>query len=221
MYIVLVGGGKVGYYLTKELLEQGHEALLIERIPERVDRIIEDLGNVALKGDGCEVATLQEAGVGRSDVLVAVTGDDEDNLVSCQLAKSHFGVPRTIARVNNPKNERIFRLLGIDVTVSATTILMSMIEHEMPRRALLHLLAIQRMGVEIVEAVLNQGARAVGKSISDLGLPAESSIAAVIRGGAFLIPSGSLVLKEGDEVIALCRSEQESDLRNALLGGGA
>lgn len=218
MYIVVVGGGKVGYYLTKELLEQGHEALLIERNAERVDQIVEDLGNVALKGDGCEVATLQDAGVGRGDVLVAVTGDDEDNLVSCQLAKNHFGVPRTIARVNNPKNEPLFRLLGIDVTVSATTILMSMIEHEMPRRALLHLLAIQRMRVEIVEAVLNPGARGVGKNISDLALPAESSIAAVIRGGAFLIPSGPLMLQEGDELIALCRPEQEADLRNALLG---
>ncbi len=218
MYIVVVGGGKVGYYLTKELLEQGHEALLIERNAERVDQIVEDLGNVALKGDGCEVATLQDAGVGRGDVLVAVTGDDEDNLVSCQLAKNHFGVPRTIARVNNPKNEPLFRLLGIDVTVSATTILMSMIEHEMPRRALLHLLAIQRMGVEIVEAVLNPGARGVGKNISDLALPAESSIAAVIRGGAFLIPSGPLMLQEGDEIIALCRPEQEADLRYALLG---
>ena len=218
MYIVVVGGGKVGYYLTKELLEQGHEALVIERNAERADRIIEELGNVALKGDGCEVATLQEAGVGRSDVLVAVTGDDEDNLVSCQLAKNHFGVPRTIARVNNPKNEHIFRLLGIDVTVSATTILMSMIEHEMPRRALLHLLAIQRMGVEIVEAVLNPGAPAVGRSIGDLGLPPESSIAAVIRNGAFLIPSGQLVLQEGDEVIAMCKPQQEVDLRTALLG---
>lgn len=218
MYIVVVGGGKVGYYLTKELLEQGHEALLIERNAERVDEIVEYLGNVALKGDGCEVSTLQEAGVARSDVLVAVTGDDEDNLVSCQLAKNHFGVPRTIARVNNPKNESIFRLLGIDVTVSATNILMTMIEHEMPRRALLHLLAIQRMGVEIVEAVLNPGARAAGKSIGDLALPPESSISVVIRGGSFLIPSGSLVLLEGDEVIALCRPERETDLRNALLG---
>jgi len=218
MYVIVVGGGKVGYYLTKELLEQGHEALVIERNAERVDHIVEDLGNVALKGDGCEVATLQEAGVARCDVLVAVTGDDEDNLVSCQLAKNHFGVPRTIARVNNPENERIMRTLGIDVTVSATTILMSMIEHEMPRRALLHLLAIQRMGVEIVEAVLNAGARAVGKSIGGLVLPPESSIAVVIRGGTFLIPSGSLVLQEGDEVIALCRPQQEADLRNALLG---
>ncbi|HEX2924056.1 MAG TPA: TrkA family potassium uptake protein [Chloroflexota bacterium] len=218
MYIIVVGGGKVGYYLTKELLEQGHEALLIERKPERVDQIIEELGNVALKGDGCEVATLEDAGARRCDVLVTATGDDEDNLVSCQLARSHFGVPRTIARVNNPKNDRIFRVLGVDVTVSGTNLLMSMIEHEMPRRALLHLLAIKHMGVEIVEAVLAPGAPAVGKSLSDLQLPENSSIAAVMRNGLFKIPSGQLVLEEGDEVIALCKSEKESDLRTALLG---
>jgi len=218
MYIVVVGGGKVGYYLTKELLEQGHEVLLIERDPERVERIIEDLGNVAVLGDGCEVSILQEAGTGRCDVLVAVTGDDEDNLVSCQLAKNRFGVPRTIARVNNPKNERIFRLLGIDVTVSATNILMSLIEHEMPQRALLHLLAIRHLGVEIVEAVLGPNAPAAGKSISSLKLPADSSISAVIRAGTFLIPSGHLILQPGDEIIALCKSEREGELRNALLG---
>jgi trk system potassium uptake protein len=218
MYIIVVGGGKVGYYLTKELLEQGHEALLIERKPERVDQIVEELGNVALKGDGCEVATLEDAGARRCDVLVTATGDDEDNLVSCQLAKNHFGVPRTIARVNNPKNERIFRVLGVDITVSGTDVLLSLIEHEMPRRALLHLLAIKHMGVEIVEAVLPQGAPCIGVSLSDLLLPPDSSIAAVMRNGVFKIPSGKLVLEEGDEVIALCKGERESDLRTALLG---
>ena len=218
MYVVVVGGGKVGHYLTGELLGQGHEALVIEKNQEKYRQIVEDLGNVAVWGDGCEVSTLAEAGAGRADVLVAVTGDDEDNLVACQVAKNHFQVPRTIARVNNPKNERIFRLLGVDVTVSATNILMSMIEHEMPRRALLHLLAIRHTGVEIVEAVLDGPTRGVGKTISSLSLPQDSSIAAVIREGSFLIPSGNLVLQQGDEVIALCKAEREAELRNALLG---
>ncbi len=218
MYVVVVGGGKVGHYLTGKLLEQGHEALVIEKNPERVDWIVADLGNVALRGDGCELSVQEQAGAGRCDVLVAVTGDDEDNLISCQLAKTHFGVPRTIARVNNPKNEHIFRLLGIDVTVSATNILMTMIEHEMPRRALLHLLAIRHMGVEIVEAVLVPGSRGIGRTVGELGLPPDSSIAAVLRGGSFLIPSGRLSLQEGDEVIALCRPDREPELRNALLG---
>ena len=161
---------------------------------------------------------LTEAGAGRADILVAVTGDDEDNLVSCQVAKSHFQVPRTIARVNNPKNEKIFRILGVDVTVSATDILMSMIEHEMPRKALVHLLAIRRMGVEIVEAVLSPGARAIGKTINQIGLPPDSSIAAVLRQGSFLTPAGQLILEEGDEIIALCKPDREQDLRSALLG---
>lgn len=218
MYIVVVGGGKVGYYLMRGLLEQGHEVLLIERDADKVDRIIEDLGNVAILGDGCEVAVQAEAGAGRCDALVTVTGDDEDNLVACQIAKNHFKVPRTIARINNPKNEHIFHLLGIDVTVSATTVLMSMIEHEMPRRALMHLLAVQHMGVEIVEAVLLADAPGVGKSIQDLQLPHDSSIAGVIRNGQFLVPSGQLVLQERDEIIALCKPERESALRNTLLG---
>jgi len=218
MYIVVVGGGKVGHYLTQELLEQGHEALVIERNEERYDRIVEELGNVAVWGDGCEVSILADAGAGRADVLVAVTGDDEDNLVACQVAKARFQIPRTIARVNNPKNERLFRLLGVDVTVSATNMLMSMIEHEMPRKALLHLLAIQHMGIEIVEAVLEDRSRGTGKSIGELGLPKDSSIAAVIRGGAFLIPSGQLMLETGDELIVLCRAEEEQNLRTAILG---
>lgn len=218
MYIVVVGGGKVGYYLTRELLEQGHEVLLIERSPEKVDQIIEEMGNVAILGDGCEVAIQAQAGTARSDVFVAVTGDDEDNLVACQIAKAHFKVPRTIARLNNPKNENIFHLLGIDVTVSATTVLMSIIEHEMPRRALLQLLAIQHMGVEVVEAVLLTDAPGVGKAISELRLPPDTTIAAVIRAGQFIIPSGSLVFQERDEVIALCKPEREMALRNALLG---
>lgn len=218
MYIVVVGGGKVGYYLTRELLEQGHEVLLIERDPDKVDRVIEDMGNVALLGDGCEVAVQEQAGVGRSDVIVTVTGDDEDNLVACQIARNRFNVPRTIARINNPKNEHIFHLLGIDVTLSATTVMMSMIEHEMPRRALLHLLAVQHMGVEIVEAVLLADAPGVGRSIAELSLPEDSSIAGVIRQGQFLVPSGHLVLQDRDEVIALCKPERELALRNALLG---
>ena len=218
MYVVVVGGGKVGFYLTKELLEQGHEVLLVERDPDRVDRIIEELGNVAVLGDGCEVSIQAEAGAARADVMVAVTGDDEDNLVACQVAKARFNVPRVIARVNNPKNERIFRTLGIDITVSATAVMMSLIEHEMPRRALLHLLAIKHMGVEIVEAVMPAGAPGVGRRLDSLALPPDSSIAAILRGGSFLIPSGATVLNEGDEVIALCKPEREGELRNALLG---
>lgn len=220
MYVLVIGGGKVGFYLVRELLEQGHEVLLVERDPAKVERVVEELGNVAVLGDGCEVATLTDAGAARCEVFVAVTGDDEDNLVSCQIAKQHFKVPRTIARLNNPKNEHMFHVLGIDVTVSGTTVLMGLIEHEMPRRALLNLVAIQHAGVEVVEAVLLADARGVGKSLGQLGLPKDTSVAAVIRQGEFLIPSGPLVLRERDEVIALCKPDKEDELRDALLGPG-
>lgn len=217
---MVIGGGKVGFYLTKELLEQGHEVLVIERNPDRVDRIVEELGNVALRGDGCEVAVLTEAGAKRCDALVAVTGDDEDNLISCQIAKIHFQVPRSIARLNNPRNEHIFRLLGVDVSISTTRVMMSLIEHEMPHRALLKLLSIQSAGVEIVEAVLLADAPGVGKSIAQVGLPVDTSIAAVIREGEFLIPSSQLVLQDRDDVIVFCKPEREMALRKVLLGTG-
>ena len=117
MYIIVVGGGKVGYYLAKTLVNEGYELLLIEKNPRKVATYRERFGEVVIEGDGAEMTTLEEAGVNRADVVIAVTGDDEDNLVICQTAKKLFNVPRTIARVNNPKNEEIFRRLGIDVTV--------------------------------------------------------------------------------------------------------
>jgi trk system potassium uptake protein TrkA len=134
MYILVVGGGKVGYYLTKTLVNEGYEILLIEKNPRKVATYGERFGSIVVEGDGAELATLVAAGAARADVVVAVTGDDEDNLVVCQTAKRLFNVPRTIARVNNPKNEEIFKKLGIDVTVSSTNIILNIIEQEIPER---------------------------------------------------------------------------------------
>src|SRR4051794_29058802 len=125
MYIIVVGGGKVGYYLTKTLVNEGYEVLLIEKSAKKVAVYAERFGAVVLEGDGAEFSTLEKAGTGRAEVVIAVTGDDEDNLVICQTAKMQFDVPRTIARVNNPKNEELFKRLGIDVTVSSTNIILS------------------------------------------------------------------------------------------------
>ena len=124
MYIVVIGGGRVGYYLAKALISEGHETLVVEKNRVVYDNIIESLGSVAYHGDGCEASTLAEVGTGRADMLVAVTGDDEDNLVSCQVAKHKFNVPRTVARLRNPQREVLFKKLGIDVTVSSTKILL-------------------------------------------------------------------------------------------------
>src|SRR5919205_1439996 len=150
MYCVVVGGGNVGYYLTKDLVSAGHEVLLLEKDRGRAARLVEELGEVALQGDGCEVRVMEETGFGRADVIVAVTGDDEDNLVVCQMAKRKFDVPRTIARVNSPTNEAIFGKLGIDTTVSSTRIIFNLIEQEIETDQVVPLAALSRGNLEIV-----------------------------------------------------------------------
>ena len=166
MYIIVVGGGKVGYYLAKELVEEGNEVLIIEKDAAKAERIAEELGDISLRGDGCEASTMEMAGFGRADMVIAVTGDDEDNLVTCQVAKAKFKVPRTIARINNPKNEEIFKKLGIDTTVSATTAILSQIEQELPTHPLIPLLTLKGGGLEIVEVKVPENSAVVGKRIA-------------------------------------------------------
>src|SRR5581483_9980178 len=151
MYIIVIGGGKVGYYLGKELVESQHEVLIIEKDRAKCDRIVDELGDIVLQGDGCEASTMEIAGFGRADMVIAVTGEDEDNLVACQVAKAKFKVPRTVARINNPKNSEIFRRLGIDTTVSATDVILAHIEQELPIHPLIPLMTIKGGGLEIVE----------------------------------------------------------------------
>src|SRR5436190_19331069 len=143
MYIIVVGGGKVGHYLAKELLSEGHEILVIEQDRRKCNLISEELGEIALRGDGCEATTLAEAGTGRADMFIVVTGDDEDNLVACQVAKWKFNVKRTVARINYPKNREIFGRLGIDFTVSSTDLLLEYIEKEVPSHALTRLVQLR------------------------------------------------------------------------------
>lgn len=216
MYIIVVGGGKVGYYLTKTLMNEGHEVLVIERDRRKCDMMAEELGSIVLRGDGAEALTLAEAGANRADVVVAVTGDDEDNLVICQIAKKRFGVGRSIARINNPKNEHIFTILGIDATVSSTNIIMSQVEQEIPKHALVHLLSLKHSNLEIVEKVIAPDAKIVGKSLKDLTLPAHCVISLVIRGDNLIIPTGATVFEAGDEIVALAKVESEAALRAML-----
>ena len=147
MYIVIVGGGRVGYYLAKALIDEGHEIVIVEKNARYCDIINEEMGSVCIKGDGCEAVTLAEIGTGRADMLVAVTGDDEDNLVACQVAKHKFNVPRTIARIRNPANEDVFKKLGIDVAVSSTNIILEQIEKVVPTHPLTHLLTIEDLSL--------------------------------------------------------------------------
>jgi trk system potassium uptake protein TrkA len=223
VYIVIVGGGKVGFYLGKGILEEGHEVLIIERDqkdPHRSEHIADELGDdVVLRGDGCEAATQDKAGVARADILIAVTGEDEDNLVACQVAKSRFKVPRTIARINNPKNEAIFKLLGIDTTVSATSIILGSIEQELPTYQLVPLLTLRGGGLEMVEVKIPDESPAVGKPLRDLQLPQSALVSLVVdAGGTAKVPTGDTIIHAEDEVLAVTRPEMEGALRRVLTG---
>ncbi len=218
MYVIVVGGGKVGYYLTQTLLADRHEVLLIEREAEKVDRFVERLGAVVLAGDGAEAATLMTAGAARADVVIAVTGEDEDNLVICQMAKQKFHVGRTIARVNNPKNEQLFRLLGIDVTVSQTNYILNLIEQALPERSFVHLLSLRHADLAIVDAKIAGSSVVAHRAIGEIELPVNTVIAAIARGPHLIVPTAATELLPGDDIIAVAHREQEDDLRRLFVG---
>jgi trk system potassium uptake protein TrkA len=219
MYIVIIGGGKVGYYLTKNLIGKEHEILLIEKEKFRFVRLSEELAEAVYRGDGCEASTLETVGCSRADMVIAVTGDDEDNLVICQLAKFKFNVPKTIARVNNPKNEETFKMLGIDTTISATRIILGLLEQEMATPEVVPLLVLQKGKLEIVDVTLGKSSLAVNQAIKDISLPADSIILVVVKGKEeVIIPKGDTILGSGDSVIALIRNGNEKLLRQVLLG---
>ncbi|NLC57102.1 MAG: TrkA family potassium uptake protein [Armatimonadetes bacterium] len=218
MYIIVMGGGQVGYHLTRTLMQKGHEVLLVEKDHRRALLINEELGPVVFEGDGCEFRTLQQIGTSRADVVVAVTGDDEDNLVACQISKRNFGVRRTIARVNDPRNEDIFRRLGIDETVSSTKVIDDLIEQEIATGDVVPLAALQRGDLEIVEASIREGSPAARRAVRDLELPAESLISCIVRGGRAVVPQGDTILQPDDRVIALVHRDQEAALQTVLRG---
>jgi trk/ktr system potassium uptake protein len=217
MFVLVVGGGKVGYYLTKELVESGHEVVLMEKDRTRASQIADEVGSIVVPHDGCEGKYLGEAGANRADIVAAVTGDDEDNLVICQMAKHHFDVPRTIARVNNPKNEGLFRHLGVDELISPTRMVLGSIEQDIPVHELLHLGAIDSE-LEIIEAHLQDGSPAVGRSPTELAVPDGCSLFAVVRDGVAAPLRADSVLAVGDKVIAIGRAECEPQLRDLLIG---
>ena len=219
MYIIIVGGGRVGYYLTKALLDEGHEVLVVEKNAHVCEVIADEMGSICIRGDGCEAATLDEIGTGRADMFIAVTGDDEDNLVACQVAKHKFNVPRTIARIRNPANEIIFKKLGIDITVSSTNIILEQIEEVVPTHPLTHLFTIIDKGLEIVEVKIPPDSTTVGKPIKELSLPKESRLALICsKERKPRVPKASTILQAGDRVIAVTTPESEEALRTALRG---
>lgn len=218
MYIVVVGGGTVGYYLTKELLAAGHEVVMIEKDPGRARNIADELGSIVIPNDGCEGRYQEEAGMGRADLVAAVTGDDEDNLVACQVAKMRFNVPRAIARVNNPKHEALFRQLAIDDTVSPTRAILAVIEHDIPIHDLLHLAELEGGEVQIVEAQLDADSPVVGQEVRELDLPEGSLIAVLIRDERAIAVRADTRLVTGDKLLVITSPEREVELRSLLIG---
>ncbi len=218
MYIVVVGGGKVGYYLAKELLAAGHELVILEKNESRARQIADELGSIVLNRDGCEGKHLAEAGANRASIVAAVTGDDEDNLVVCQMAKHHFDVPRTIARVNNPKNEDLFRHLGVDEIISPTRMVLSAIEQDIPVHELLHIAQLKGGELDLVEAQIGDDSPAVGRKPSDITLPDGCSLFLLLRGNAVQPIRPDTVFQAGDKVLAVSREDGEKSLRRELIG---
>lgn len=216
MYVIIVGAGNVGYYLAKTLLNAGHEVLLIERDKRRCDLLRDEFGEAVMRGRGDEIRIMREAGADRADIVVACTGDDEDNLIISQIAKWYFNVPRTVARINDPRNEGIFRQLGIDATVSSTNIIYHLIEQEIETGEIIPLAALQRGEIEIVDIELSSRSPVVGKHIRDLKLPENALIACIIRHDNAMIPQADTVLEPGDSVIALVSAQNERLLRKVF-----
>lgn len=218
MYMIVVGGGKLGYYLTKTLLFEGYEVLLIEKDSAKCEIFRERFGGIVVEGDGAEALTLDAAGAARADVVISVTGDDEDNLIISQVAKKRFGVDRTIARVNNPKNEAVFKRLGVDVTVSQTNVILSRIEQHIPDRHFLHLMSLKHAEIAIVEAGVSPSSPIVNRTLSEIQLPPDCVFSAITRGSDVIVPTGQTMILAGDEVIAVTRQSSEDALRKLLMG---
>src|SRR5919199_622270 len=218
MYALIAGGGKVGSNLARTLIAQGHEVTLIEQRPGRFDTLEAELEHQVLKGDATELYVLERAGIRRPpDIVVAVTGDDEDNIVICQLARERYGVQKVIARVNDPRNQTYFDLLGISPTVSATGAIMALIEHEVPEHGLIHLLELRKENLEIVEVTVGAKAACAGKKVQQVPLPEGSRLISVVRDGKAEIPDEQTLLEPGDSVLAILEPGKEDELRRVLV----
>lgn len=219
MYIIVAGGGEVGYYLARILLNDGHEVLVIENNPRRSDLVSEELGDMVVRGDSCEARTLEEVGTSRADMFIAVTGDDEDNLVACQVAKHKFNVPHTIARIKNPRHRLLFDKLGIDATISGTELILAHIEQELPSHPLVPLLKLRGHGLAVVEVKIPPGSKVAGKKLGSFNLPKSSLVCLIVgKGKGPYIPSEDAILEEEDEVVAVTELGTEEDLRSLLSG---
>ena len=217
MYLILVGGGNVGMQLAKKLIGRGHEVLLMEKDGKQATRLATVLGEESVfVGDGCEVATQKEAGFNRADAVVAVTGEDEDNLVVCQMAKVVWNVQRVLARVNDPSHEEIFKKIGVDQTVSATSLIFSLLDQQITMDEFIQVGALAKGNIEIVELILSGRSPVLGMAVRDLTLPPKTNIIYILRKEQGLLVSGDTTFEEGETILALVPSDQADALRGML-----
>ncbi len=201
MYVIIAGGGKVGWNLARELLAKGNEVTLIEGDRGRYLTIEQELEHQVQYGDATELWVLERAGIQRADLVVAVTGDDEDNMLICQVAKEKYLCERIIARVNNPRNRQWFELLDVAPVVSATDLILRLIEHEVPSYGLVHLLDLRDEQLSIIEVEVVEHAPAAGQRVSEVSLPEGALIISVLRAGSGFVPKPDTVIEVGDEVL--------------------
>jgi trk system potassium uptake protein TrkA len=220
MYAIIVGAGKVGLNLGRELRAKGHEVTLVERIATRFAAVEEEFEHQAQYGDGSELWVLERAGVERCDMVIAVTGDDEDNILICQVAREKYGVERIIARCNNPRNLQHFELLGVKPAVSATDLILRLIEHEVPKYGLVHLLDLPQERLEIIELEVSEGSFADGKEVQELGLPDGSLVIAILRDGTGFVPLADSVVEAGDELLLVLDTGLEEKITARLAPHG-
>ncbi|MDD5595788.1 MAG: NAD-binding protein [Candidatus Omnitrophica bacterium] len=218
MYIIVVGAGKVGFFLAKRLCLSNHTVSIVEREKAVCEEIAKELEALVINGDGCDPRILEEAGAERADVLAAVTGDDEDNLIICQLAKEKFNIQRTVGRVNNPDNEHTFSELGIDVPVDSTKIIAKIIEEEVSFSDFVNLMSFKRGKLSIVRIDLPKDSPVIDRKIQEIEWPADSVLVSILRQDEVIVPKGTTILKAGDDVIAITLIGNEPQLLNLLVG---
>jgi trk system potassium uptake protein TrkA len=212
VYVIIAGAGKVGWNLARELIGRDQEVTLIESDHARFRVVESELQHAVQYGDATELWVLERAGIQRADLAIAVTGDDEDNILICQVAKEKYGCQRIVARVNNPRNLQHFRLLGIQPAVSATDLILRLIEHEVPEYGLVQLLALEEEHLEIIEVEVGEESQAAGAQVSEVPLPVGSLIISVLRGGNGFVPQPDSRIQAGDQVLLILDPGLESEI---------
>jgi trk system potassium uptake protein TrkA len=217
MDIVIAGGGKIGYYLAKTLLSYRHKIAVIEHKKELCEKIANELNIPVVNGDGTKIDDLSKTDIEKADILIAVTGRDEDNLIACELAKANFGVKRTIARVNNPKNIQVFEKLGVDIAVSSTSIIADLIEQEVDYSGMKTLMKLKNGKIVLSEILINKHSPVCEKSLKDINIPRDCILTSVIRDEEVIIPNGYTVLHEGDYIIVVSSQEDQNEMKKFFL----